>query len=188
MQPNKIKAHHGKALLIVDMINSFDFPDGKKLVSYALPAAKKIQALKKKAMEKGVPIIYVNDNFGLWRSNWQQVYDHCAAPESLGREICSLLKPSEKDYFILKPRHSAFYNTNLPTLLDELGTKELIITGAAGNICVLFTVNDAYMQDYKVHVPSDCIASNTSTENNFALKQMKNIMKVKVSSSKYLVF
>ncbi|QDK44545.1 cysteine hydrolase [Bdellovibrio sp. ZAP7] len=186
MKPNEIRQRNTTALLIIDMINNFDFPGGEKLAASSLPVAGKILSLKQRAYKKGIPVIYVNDNFKLWRSSWQEVYRFCSEPKSTGRKISELLQPTEKDYFILKPRHSGFFNTNLPVLLEDLGTKKLIVTGVAGNICVLFTVNDAYMNDFKIIVPCDCIASNTKKENDFALKQMKDLMKVNTGAVKGL--
>lgn len=188
MRPNAILQKNKTALLIIDMINDFSFPEAASLIRLAAPVAKNIMQLKHRALKKGIPTIYVNDNFKRWRSNWQDVFDHCADPQKPGSHIPTLLKPSDSDYFILKPRHSGFFNTNLPTLLEDLGTQHLIVTGIAGNICVLFTVNDAYMHDYKISVPSDCIASNSLRENNFALKQMKEIMRVNTASSKSIRF
>lgn len=185
MRPKILHRHH-TALLIIDMINDFDFPEGVSLLRLSVPVAKNIVTLKKRAAAKNIPVIYVNDNFGHWRADWKEVYEYCADPKQRGSKISAMLKPTEADYFVLKPRHSGFFNTNLPTLLDDLGTKKLIVTGVAGNICVLFTVNDAYMNDYKLIVPRDCMASNTKAANDFALKQMKEIMSVQTGLSKSL--
>ena len=53
----------------------------------------------------------------------------------------------------------------------------MILTGIAGNFCVLFTANDAYMRDFKLFVPSDCTVSNTKRENDSALRLMKKFLK-----------
>jgi nicotinamidase-related amidase len=87
------------------------------------------------------------------------------------------LKPEERDYFVLKPKHSGFFSTTLDTLLDYLGAKTLVLTGIAGNICVLFTANDAYMRDFHLVVPSDCVISNSPGENHHALDQMQKVLK-----------
>ena len=60
------------------------------------------------------------------------------------------LLPEKDDYFVLKPKHSAFYQTNLEILLNYLGVRTLIMTGMAADICVLFSANDAYMRDFRV--------------------------------------
>lgn len=170
-----------EALLIIDMINTMDFPGGEKLLKNSLPVAKNIQRLKKRFKRKKQPVIYVNDNFGSWRSSWQEVYKECEKEKYIGSPVTKILKPEDDDYFILKPKHSGFYSTNLDVLLKELKVKSLILTGVAGNICVLFTANDAYMRGYEVHVPRNCIASNTKQDNDYVLRQMHEVLSIKIS-------
>lgn len=159
----------------MDMINSFDFPEGEQLFKRALPIAHQILKLKNKLKKKKIPVIYVNDNYGQWRSSWHEVFDACS------NEISHILKPDDDDYFVLKPQYSGFYSTNLEALLHELKVKSLIITGIAGNICIMYTANDAYMRGFEVHVPANCIASNTKADNNYALKQLRQVQKIRTS-------
>ena len=91
--------------------------------------------------------------------------------------MVELLRPEEEDYFVLKPKHSGFFSTTLDTLLDYLSVQVVILTGVASNICVLFTANEAYMRDLRVVVPSDCVAANTRAENDYAIEQMKQVLK-----------
>ncbi len=174
------------ALLIVDVINDFDFPEANQLMRYVPPLARKLAKLKKRAKRAGVPVVYVNDNFGRWRSDLHSLVEHCR--KGKGREFVDLLRPDEDDYFVLKPKHSGFFESTLETLLRYLGARNLIVTGLAGNYCVLFTANDAYMRDYKLVVPSDCTASNTAAENKQALKLMKNYLKADVRPSAKIRF
>ena len=166
----------GAALLLIDVINDFEFPEGEQLLQLALAVGRNIAQLKQRAKAAGIPAIYVNDNFGRWQSDFKKIVDHCRN-EGRGKEFVELLLPGEDDYFVLKPKHSGFYSTTLALLLTHLTTKNLILTGIAGNNCVLFTANDAYMRDFKIFVPSDCIVSNTEQENDHALKQMENVLK-----------
>jgi nicotinamidase-related amidase len=164
------------ALLLIDIINDFDFPEADQLFRYARPMAKKLVRLKRRAQEAGVPVIYVNDNFGRWKSDFRRTVEHCARSDH-GSELVRLLRPEENDYFVLKPKHSGFFSTTLETLLRYLETQTLILTGIAGNFCVLFTANDAYMRDFNLFVPSDCTVSNTKRENDSALGLMKKFLK-----------
>jgi nicotinamidase-related amidase len=173
-------------LLLVDVINDFDFPRARELLRFALPAARRIVALKKRLRALGIPAIYVNDNFGRWQSDFKKQVEKCVSDESLGAPVARLLIPGENDYFVLKPKHSGFFCTSLDVLLDYLGTKKLIITGFAGDICVLFTANDAYMRDYELVVPSDCIASETGAANQTACHQMKRFLQADVRPSRRL--
>ena len=165
------------ALLLIDVINDLDFPEANQLLRFARPMARKILRLKARAKRAGVPVIYVNDNFGRWQSDFRRQVQHCLRGKSRGREIVRLLQPEEDDYFVLKPKHSGFFSTTLETLLRYLESKTLIITGVAGNFCVLFTANDAYMRDYDLIVPSDCTASNSAVENKEALALMRKFLK-----------
>src|SRR3954452_2340535 len=165
------------ALLLIDVINDLDFPEANQLLRYARPMARKVLQLKQRVKKTGIPVIYVNDNFGRWRSDFRRQVVHCLRENSRGNEIVSLLQPDEDDYFVLKPKHSGFFSTTLETLLRYLGSRKLILTGIAGNFCVLFTANDAYMRDYDLIIPSDCTASNTAEENRQALALMKKFLK-----------
>jgi nicotinamidase-related amidase len=176
------------ALLLIDVINDLEFPEGDELLRYALPAARRIAALAERARHAGVPVIYVNDNFGRWRSDLNAQVRHCLDDGVRGRPIAELLQPGDDDYFVLKPKHSGFYSTTLDTLLDYLGAKRVIITGFAANICVLFTANDAYMRDYELLVPADCVASNTEEENRNALEQMRRVLKADIRESNTIRF
>lgn len=184
MSPRKNRDLHGNApanaeaaLLLIDVINDFDFPEADRTLEYALPMARKIATLKENCRAAGVPVIYVNDNWGIWRSDFSAVLRHCLEAGSKGKQIAAWLKPTEDDYFVLKPKHSGFFSTTLGTLLEYLQCHTLILTGVAGNICVLFTANDAYMRDYSLVVPRDCVASNSLEENDYALDQMSRILK-----------
>lgn len=176
------------ALLLIDVINDLDFPEGDQLLRYALPMARQIAAVKRRARQEGIPVIYVNDNFGRWRSDFSAQVEHCLKDGARGRPIVELLRPDEDDYFVLKPKHSGFFSTVLDTLLEYLGTKAVILTGMAANICVLFTANDAYMRDLHLAVPSDCVASNTDEENRYALDQMRKVLKADTRPSTELSF
>lgn len=155
----------------------------RPFLRHAMPAAGKIAALKHRANEAGVPVIYANDNFGRWRSDLAAVVNRCLEPGCKGRPLCETLRPDETDYFVLKPKHSAFYSTTLDVLLRALKTRSLVICGFAANICVLFTANDAYMRDFRLLVPADCVASNTAEENREVLAQMRKVLKADVGPS-----
>lgn len=175
----------GAALLLIDVINDFDFPQGDQLLRLALPAGENIARLKQRARDAGIPAIYVNDNFGRWRSDFKKIVSHCRE-EGKGKEFVELLLPEEDDYFVLKPKHSGFYSTSLSLLLTHLTATNLILTGIAGNNCVLVTANDAYMRDFKLFVPADCVVSNTDEENQHALKQMETVLKADTTISSEL--
>jgi nicotinamidase-related amidase len=176
------------ALLLIDVINDLEFDEGEQLLQFALPMARNIVELKRRAMAAGVPVIYVNDNFGRWKSNFNVQVEHVLHDGVRGQPIAELLVPGENDYFVLKAKHSGFFSTTLDLLLDYLEVKTVILTGIAGNICVLFTANDAYLRDFKVVVPSDCVASNTDEQNRAALDVMQHILKADTRPSAEIRF
>ncbi|VTS00656.1 isochorismatase hydrolase : Isochorismatase hydrolase OS=Spirosoma linguale (strain ATCC 33905 / DSM 74 / LMG 10896) GN=Slin_1908 PE=4 SV=1: Isochorismatase [Gemmata massiliana] len=165
------------ALLLVDVINPFDFPEADRLLRHAAPAAERLAGLKARAREANVPVVYANDNFGRWRSDLNAVVERCREPGCKGRELVERLRPDGGDYFVLKPKHSAFFSTTLDTLLRYLGTRALVIGGFAADMCVLFTANDAYMRDLRVVVPSDGVASNEAADRDSALALMRRVLK-----------
>ena len=174
---------HVVALLLIDVINDFQFPGGQRLLENALPIAGRIRELKARARSLGIPAIYVNDNFGRWQSDFSQLLQHCLDPGVRGRPFVEELAPEQHDYFVLKPKHSAFYQTPLEILLKHLGARRLILTGLSTNSCVMFTAHDAFMRDLKLYVPPDCVATYSRDEQDYAIGQIKSILKADVSFS-----
>ncbi len=171
------------ALLIIDAINDLEFDGAARMRTRAILMAKCIARLKTKAADLRIPTIYVNDNFGRWRSDFHRIVAHCLEDGVRGRPVVEQLVPHETDYFVLKPKHSGFYNTTLDLLLDYLQTKTVILTGMATDVCVLFTAADAYMRDLEVIVPSDCTTALTPAAHRAALAQMKSVLKARVVTS-----
>jgi nicotinamidase-related amidase len=176
------------ALLLIDWINDLEFESGERLLARALPAARATATLRKRAKRAGVPVIYCNDNFGKWRSDFRTTLAHCLRDDVRGRPLAELLRPDEDDYFVLKPKHSGFHSTSLDVLLEHLGARTLILTGIAGDICVLFTAHDAHMRDYRVLVPPDCLASESEAEDRQALQNMAKTCKAETGPASGIDF
>lgn len=176
------------ALLIIDMICDFDFSGGERLCANAAPISKNIANLKKEAKKAGVPVIYVNDNFGKWQSDFKKLLRHSLSNASRGRSIAEKLKPDDEDYFVLKPKHSGFYSTTLDVLLKYLGAETLILTGVTTDICILFTANDAYMRDFHLLIPRDCVAANDKEANEKTLQYMEKILDADTRASEEIDF
>ena len=193
--PAKNASLHGSApdkcetaLLLIDVINDLEFPEADEMLGAAREMAHQLLRLKTRAKKAGIPAIYVNDNFGRWKSDFRATIEHCLRKGVRGRELVEILRPEEDDYFVLKPKHSGFFSTTLETLLRYLGPSTLVLTGIAGNFCVLFTANDAYMRDYNLVVPRDCTVSNTPAENDAALRLMRKFLKAKTPLGKEVRF
>lgn len=170
-------------LILVDVINDLEFEGAEEIVENFREIAGPIASLKKRAKKAGIPVIYANDNFGRWRSDLKSLLDHCLNDAVRGKSIVKLLKPDKDDYFILKPKHSAFFSTALDVLLIYLKAKTLILAGITGDICILFTAHDAYMRDYQIIVPMDCVASASKEDNTYALEQVRKILKADIRPS-----
>jgi nicotinamidase-related amidase len=171
------------ALVLIDVINDLEFPGGERLLEPALAAAERIAALKRRAYQAGIPVIYANDNFGRWRSDFREVIERCLSSDVRGQPVVRRLQPEPDDYFVLKPKHSAFFSTTLEMLLTYLGARHLILAGIRGDSCVLLTAGDAYMRDLHLHVPSDCSVSMSEEENRQALDFMERVLKADLTAS-----
>jgi nicotinamidase-related amidase len=174
------------ALLIIDMINNFDFAYGPILSKKAVQIAVPIKKLKDHFNTMNLPVIFVNDHYNLWQADINKLLDFCRNDSS--NPVFEKLLPEDHDYFLIKPKHSAFYGTALNTLLNQLKVNTLILTGIAGNICVLFTANDAYMREYQLFVPENCLASADDEDNAYALTMMRNVLKAKTEPSNHEIY
>jgi nicotinamidase-related amidase len=170
------------ALLLIDVINAMEFEGGAEFARRAQAAARSIAALKRRARERRIPVIYANDNFGRWTSDFRQVVEHCRASTN-GRGIVEMLEPAEDDYFVLKPKQSAFFATTLETLLLYLGARTLLVAGFATDMCVLFSANDAYLRDYHLVVPVDCVTASSEEAGERALEHFRCVLKADTAES-----
>ena len=182
-----MSAREGRsALLIVDMINPLDFPGGKSLLRHAMPAARRIATLRKRMKANRSPSIYVNDNFTHWHCDFTELVAICSQPKAPGAPLVEMLAPGRDDYLVLKPKHSAFFASPLEVLLGQLGIGHVVVTGIAGDGCVLATATDAHMRDFEVSVPSDCCASISRARNDRALRVLREAMRLETRASRHL--
>lgn len=191
-QLNKVtkipKSRSNAAVLIVDMISDFEFDGGNKLFDQAVQVAESIAEFKSRANDSGVPVIYVNDNFGKWHEDFGTYVSNTMNSSKKGRAIGEILRPDQDDLFILKPQRSGFYATALGVLLLSLDVSKVIVTGVTSDICVLFTAHDAYMRGYHVQVPSDCSAAIESEDHDLALKFLERVADADTTPSESIDF
>ncbi|HLS08955.1 isochorismatase family cysteine hydrolase [Lentibacillus sp.] len=162
------------AILFIDIINDFNFDGSGKLLKYTETILPDLKRLRQFGKENDIPIIYINDHYGTWHSDFRKILNHCQ--NSRNRHIIHEIKPDDSDYFLIKPQHSAFFQTPLHALLNDLGRTHLIMAGIAGDICILFTAKDAYMYKYTMHIPENCMASEEKDGNEYALYLMRSVM------------
>ena len=175
------------AVLIVDMIADFGFVDGEQLFIHALPTARRIADLKKRAAKASLPVIYVNDNYHKWKDDFKATMRSAESSKS-GKQIVDILRPGVDDYYVLKPQRSGFFGTPLDFLLENLNVSNLIVTGVTTDICVLFTAHDAYMRGYAVTVPGDCSAAVDVRDHRSALELIARIADAEICDSDEIKF
>lgn len=178
----------GVALLLVDVINDFDFPEGDALLGFASEAVPRIEALVERARRARVPIVYVNDNFGHWRSDFRTTVARCCDPSRRGAALVRRLQPRPEDYFVLKPKHSGFFHTPLELLLKALEVQTVVICGFATNSCVTSTAHDAHMRDLRIVVPCDTTAANTRRLCTDSVQQLELTLRALTCASSEIDF
>ena len=172
------------ALLIIDVLTTFDFPDGDAILKGALQMRDSLVKLKARVREAGIPVLYVNDNFGDWRSEKEVLMGRCM--EAKGGDFVRPLLPDSEDYFVLKPMHSAFYMTPLEVLLQHLQVETLILTGMTSNSCLTVTAHDANMRGFEIYIPEDCSCARNAKEHIQALTQLEAMAAADVRPSSLL--
>ncbi len=147
------------ALLLIDIFSLFDFPGGRQLGPLAAQAAVRAVALRRAFDARELPVIHANDNFGDWKRDFPALVKACRQHGGPAADIADLLTPRPSDYFILKPKHSAFLATPLPVLLAKLDVKRLVLAGMALDSCVLATAMDANSREYETIVAREATAA-----------------------------
>jgi nicotinamidase-related amidase len=171
------------AVLLIDVLNPFDFPGGEAFARRARRTANAIARLADRARRARVPVIYVNDNLGRWRSDMASVLAYCSHPDRPGAPIVEALRPQKEDHLVLKSTLSGFFQTPLETMLRSGGAKTLILAGFATDNCVMFTAADAYMRDFKLVLATDCLGAQSIREHRTAIKRMKTLLKADAATS-----
>jgi nicotinamidase-related amidase len=167
------------ALLIVDMITKYDFEDGETLAANARNAVPHIARLIERAGEaRDVSVIYVNDNYGKWRSSLQDLVDDVM--QSVHAELLEPILPGDDARFVLKPRHTVFYETPLEYLLRQEGVGRIVLTGQVTEQCIVYSALDAYVRHIPAIVPTDAVAHIHQDLAGAALKMMEVNMRVDV--------
>lgn len=163
---------HQSALLVLDMINPFSYENGSAALRAARGIAGVVSRLAEDFRRRNAPCIYVNDNFGQWKSDLPTLLE--IVSRSRGEGILGRVAPTTPDLFVLKPKHSAFYQTPLPTLLESLGVRSLVLCGIETDSCIMATAMDAHMRDYAVRAPSNACASASVARHRAAALIMRH--------------
>lgn len=171
------------ALLILDMINLFDFAGGRSLSRAARDAVPRIVRLRERFDRAGAPVIHVNDNFSRWQGTFGDLVASCVEAGGHAAFIAQALAPRPRDYHVLKPKHSGFLATPLAVLLAKLDVRRLVLAGIAADSCVLATAQDANMREYALWIPRDCVAAISRGRRDRALALMAQSLRAHVQAS-----
>ncbi|MFI6080302.1 cysteine hydrolase family protein [Streptomyces sp. NPDC051217] len=174
------------ALIVIDMINTYDHADADLLVPSAKAVVPRIARLIDEARRRKVPVIYVNDNFGEWRSHHGEILETAlAGPHA---DLVEPLRPRNDSLFVIKARHSIFYETPLSYLLSQLNVGQVILCGQVTEQCVLYSALDAHIRHLRVTVPRDAVAHIHSDLADAALRMMERNMDVTIRNSASIEF
>lgn len=168
-----------RALIVIDMINTYDHPDASRLVPSASRAVPTITKLLERARTDGLPVIYANDNFGEWRSHHGEIVD--TALSGPHADLVEPIRPDDSSLFVVKARHSIFYETPLAYLLNRLGVEHVILCGQVTEQCVLYSALDAHIRHLEVTVPQDAVAHIHEDLADAALRMMERNMSAHIS-------
>jgi nicotinamidase-related amidase len=144
------------ALLVIDMINNYDHPDAEALTACVEERIETMAALIRRAADEDVLTIYVNDNFGAWTSNRDELLENVMGGEF--KHLVEPVAPTDETLFIVKARHSAFYQTPLEYLLAQEDVDRVVMMGQVTEQCILYSALDAYIRHIRVAVARDAVA------------------------------
>jgi nicotinamidase-related amidase len=166
------------ALVVIDVLNPYDHEEGDVLAENACAAIPGIASLVEAACGAGVPVIYVNDNYGDWNSSPRELAER--ALKGRHPEAVEPVLPPDGAKFVVKARHSAFYQTPLEYLLDQLGAGRLVLAGQVTEQCILYSALDAYVRHLGVTVARDAVAHIHEDLARAALRMMERNMRAEV--------
>ena len=166
------------ALVVVDVLNPYEHEDADELVESMAEVVDNIAELVRRARDEDIPVVYVNDNYGQWNSSSQKLLQ--AGLDGRHPELVEPLRPPDDASFVIKARHSVFYETPLEYLLRQLGVQRIMLCGQVTEQCILYSALDAYVRHFEVAVPEDAVASIDPGLAEAALEMMRRNMRADV--------
>ena len=176
----------GPALIVIDMLNQYKHEDADRLAANVEPAVPAIRVLLDRSRDEDVPIIYVNDNYGDWNTSAEELGRQ--ALEGRHPELVEPILPPEAASFVIKARHSIFYEKPLEYLLDRTGIDRLVLAGQVTEQCILYSALDAYVRHFEVVVPPDAVAHIHPSLGKAALEMMQRNMSAELTEAAQLRF
>ncbi|KAF4408678.1 cysteine hydrolase family protein [Streptomyces lycii] len=174
------------ALVVVDMVNTYDHEDAELLVPSVRAALPAMAGLIDRARAEGVDIIYVNDNFGRWRSHHDEILR--TALDGPYGELVEPIRPDGTSMFVVKARHSIFYETPLEYLLTQRDTPHIVLCGQVTEQCILYSALDAHIRRLRVTVARDAVAHIHPDLAEAALRMMERNMNAEIRPAGQITF
>jgi nicotinamidase-related amidase len=175
------EAEKKTALVVIDMINSYDHPDAERLTKAVEKSLPTMVDLVERATDEDVPIIYVNDNFGAWTSNREELVEEALKGDF--KALVEPIRPADDTMFVVKARHSTFYETPLEYLLRQQEIDRIVLIGQVTEQCILYSALDAYIRHFEVAVPRDAVACIHHHLAEAALEMMELNMDAEVADA-----
>jgi nicotinamidase-related amidase len=164
------------AVLALDLLTDFAFPDGPRVRRALTTRRDAIRGLLARARDHAVPVIYVNDNLGAWRSDAPALLAHCTETRRPGAALVEALRPDPRDAIVLKPRHSAFFGTPLAALLEDRRIDVLIFAGVSTESCVWMSACDAHTRGFGLVIPADTVAGAAPGATRRTLASLREVL------------
>jgi nicotinamidase-related amidase len=168
------------ALIVVDMLNSYEHEDADELTKSVEAVVEPLSDLIARAGRDGTEIIYVNDNYGDWKSSQEDLARQ--AMDGARPDLVEPLLPPDSADFVMKARHTIFYMTPLEYLLGQKEIDRVILTGQVTEQCILYSALDAYVRHFEVSIPRDGVAHIHENLSDAALEMMERNMGAELTS------
>lgn len=149
-----------RAMLVIDMIHDHLDPGALLEVPRARAVVPALQRRLDDARRRGMPVIYVVDEHEPDDPDLLVWGEH-AVKGSPGTEVWHDLAPLPGDRIVKKASYSAFFESELSGVLDELGVETLVLTGCLTEIGIMATATDAMQRGFAVEVPPDSQAGSS---------------------------
>ncbi|MEW2634082.1 isochorismatase family cysteine hydrolase [Streptomyces sp. NPDC048389] len=162
------------ALVVIDMINTYDHEDADLLLPSVTRAVPAVVRLLERARSRQLPVIYANDNFGEWRSHHGEILRTALSGDHA--DLVEPLRPDDDSLFVVKARHSIFFETPLAYLLGRLDIRHVVLCGQVTEQCILYSALDAHIRQLDVSVPRDAVAHIHEDLADAALRMMERNM------------
>ena len=166
------------ALIVIDMLTTYDFEDADRLVASVDLALPGICRVLDRAAGEDVLTVYVNDNHGAWRSHRDELLESALHGER--PDLVEPIAPRDDALFVVKARHSIFFQTPLEYLLGQEGVDRIVLTGQVTEQCILYSALDAYIRHHEVVVPRDAVAHIHEHLADAALELMERNMQAEI--------